>query len=181
MKKLRSLINWMANGPIHIKVLMAVFVGLSALVISIAAAPAPADQQPILFNHQAMIDKGVSCLYCHSGAMRSETAGIPSVEKCMGCHKSIGQDKPEIAKLVEYSNQQKPIDWLRVINLPRFVHFSHQVHVAGAGLNCENCHGDVAHMTVYKQTTNMNMGWCMDCHKKQTNAQELTSCETCHK
>jgi hypothetical protein len=182
MNKLRSLITWMATSPTHIKVLLAVFIGLSVLVISVgASAPPPDQQQPIIFNHKAMVSKGISCLYCHSGAMRSETAGIPSVQKCMGCHKSIARDKPEVAKLIEYWNQQKTISWLRVNTLPRFVHFSHQVHVAGGGLNCENCHGDVGQMTIDKQVNQMNMGWCLDCHKKQTNALQLISCETCHK
>ena len=181
MNKLRSLIAWIANSPIHIKVLVAIFIGLNILVISVGASSPPPVQQPIAFNHKAMVSKGVSCLFCHSGAIHSETAGIPSVQKCMDCHKTVARDKPEVAKLIEDWNQQKTIPWVRVITLPRFVHFSHQVHVAGAGINCENCHGDVGQMTVYQQTFQMNMGWCLDCHKKQPNAQELSSCETCHK
>jgi len=181
MKKLRSLITWMSNSPLHIKILLAIFIGLSVVIISVGAGTPPPDQQPIGFNHKAMVSKGVSCLYCHSGAMRSETAGIPSEQKCMGCHKSIARDKPEVAKLIGYWNHQEAIPWIRVNTLPRFVHYSHQVHVAGAGLNCENCHGDVGQMSVDKPVVQMNMGWCLDCHKKQSNAQQLNSCETCHK
>src|SRR3990170_1145867 len=46
--------------------------------------------QPIFFSH--VIHTGsyqIACQYCHAGARRSSNAGIPSVEKCMGCHKIV--------------------------------------------------------------------------------------------
>src|SRR5512145_1508080 len=46
--------------------------------------------QPIFFSH--VIHAGafkIDCQYCHTGARRSAAAGIPSVERCMGCHKIV--------------------------------------------------------------------------------------------
>jgi hypothetical protein len=180
MKIFHSLIIRFRESSIYLKIILAVFLGALILGISLGASSSPPKQQPISFDHKSMVSKGVSCLFCHSGAMRSETAGIPSLQKCMGCHKTNDKNNPEIAKLIDYSNQQKPIEWVRINTLPRFVHFSHEVHVAGGGINCENCHGDVGQMTVYQQVNRINMGWCLDCHKKQPNAQALYSCETCH-
>ena len=181
MKKFRSLITWMANKPIYLQILSVLFVGLVILVISVGANKTPPTQQPIAFNHKVMVDTGMSCLFCHSGAIRSETAMIPSTELCMGCHKTNDKSDPEIAKLINYWNQQKPIPWVRMNTLPRFVNFSHQVHVVAGALNCENCHGNVGQMTVYKPLYTFTMGTCLACHNKQPNAQQLNSCETCHK
>ena len=150
-------------------------VGLFFFGPRILAAPA----QPLAFNHQLMVGVGISCIFCHSTALRAPAAGIPSVEKCMGCHKTIATDRPEVQKLAAYWEQQKPIPWSRVNQLPRFVYFSHQVHLH-AGFNCERCHGDVAHMTVARPAVTMDMGWCLSCHEQQTNAEQLKDCVVCH-
>ena len=165
--------------------------GLALLVILVAlgniifvwvnkaqAAPPPS---PIAFNHQVMVQAGVNCLFCHSGAMKSPVAGIPTVQKCMGCHNVIAPTAPEIQKVAGYWQRQEPIPWPKINNLPRFVYFSHEPHVAGAGLNCERCHGDVGHMALDVPVVKMNMGWCLDCHNQQPNAAQLRDCVVCHK
>lgn len=138
-----------------------------------------APQQPIAFNHEIMVQAGIPCLFCHTEAMRSPVAGMPSVEKCMGCHKVIATNSPEIKKVAGYWERQEPIPWVRVNRLPRFVYFSHQVHLA-TGLNCERCHGDVGHMTVARPAVDMTMGWCLSCHEQQPNAPQLKDCVVCH-
>ena len=163
-------------------VLIVLIVAGIVLVSTTQAQAAP--QQPIAFSHQVMVQSGVTCLYCHSGATRSAAAGIPSVGLCMGCHKVIAADSPEaqiqLQKLTDYWQRQAPVPWVRVMQLPRFVYFSHEAHVVGAGLNCERCHGDVGHMTETHAVVNMTMGWCLACHKQQTNAPQLMDCITCH-
>jgi hypothetical protein len=159
--------------------IIVVVLGIAYLLVTsttVGAAP----QQPIAFNHELMVQSGVPCLYCHSEALKSPVAGIPSVQKCMGCHKVIATDAPEIKKLADYWARQEPIPWVRINQLPRFVYFSHQVHVVAAGLNCERCHGDVGHMTVTQPVVNMTMGWCLSCHRQQPNAQQLIDCTVCH-
>jgi hypothetical protein len=136
--------------------------------------------QPIPFNHQAMVSLGIDCLFCHTEARRSMAAGMPSVAKCMGCHKVVDTDSPAIQQVADYWQKQEPIPWVRVNRLPRFVYFSHQAHVVVGGLNCEQCHGDVAHMAEAVPVVRMNMGWCLKCHEQQANAPQLVDCVVCH-
>jgi hypothetical protein len=158
-----------------------VAIGLAVSYLLLAASTLAAPLQPIAFNHETMVQKGVSCLFCHPNAIKSPVAGMPSVEKCMGCHDVIATDEPEeINKLAGYWERQEPIPWVRVNRLPRFVYFSHQVHIVAGGLNCERCHGDVGHMAEARPVVNMNMGWCLSCHQQQANAQQLIDCVVCH-
>ena len=46
-------------------------------------------EQPIQFNHGLHIGFGVQCLYCHPGAWKVASAGIPTQTKCWGCHQQI--------------------------------------------------------------------------------------------
>ncbi len=141
-----------------------------------------APDQPIAYSHQVHIEAGVQCLFCHSGALRTSQAGIPSVEKCMGCHTVIDNEEPEIRAVAAYAERGEEIPWARVNVQPDFVFFSHQPHVA-AGLSCESCHGDVSQMTVDHPVQRMDMGWCLECHldQPQENVARLADCVTCHK
>jgi len=138
-----------------------------------------AAEQPLAFNHEVMVQLGIGCLFCHTDATRSISAGMPSMEKCMGCHANIDTENPEIQKLTAYWERQEPLQWVRVNELPRFVYFTHQVHIA-ASLNCERCHGDVGHMTVAVPVVEMDMGWCLECHEQQPNKAKLIDCFVCH-
>lgn len=142
------------------------------------AGDAPA--QPIAFSHKLHAgDHQIPCLHCHLHAEHSPSAGVPPVSKCMGCHNNIAKDKPLIVTLTDYWDQQQPIPWVKVHDLPDFVHFSHKRHVK-AGLACNNCHGEVEKMQVLRKVNNLQMGWCIDCHKN--NAVRFgTDCATCHK
>jgi Cytochrome c7 and related cytochrome c len=159
-------------------VVVLVLAGLSLFAVANTQA---APEQPIAFSHESMVQKGIPCEFCHTGVTKSPVAGIPSVAKCIGCHKTNETNSPEIAKLAAFWERQEPIPWARVNQLPRFVYFSHEVHVVDANLNCERCHGDVGHMTVTRPAVNMNMGFCLSCHEQQPNAKQLTDCLTCHK
>lgn len=137
-------------------------------------------EQPIHFSHKIHAgDNAINCQYCHSGVEKSKTAGIPSVNVCMNCHKGItegsqGWMKDEIAKVHEaagfdgsaYTKTPKPIEWVKVHNLPDFVFFSHQQHVKVGKQECATCHGDVANMHTVEQAQPLTMGWCVDCHRK---------------
>ncbi len=159
--------------------LVVLFVLLAAGYVFVRPRLFAAPAQPIAFNHQVMVQTGVTCLYCHTDAMRSASPGIPSVAKCMGCHKTIANTAPVIQQVAAYWDRQEPIPWVRVSQLPRFVYFSHQVHV-NAGLNCERCHGDVGHMAVAQPVVTMDMGWCLSCHEQQANVEQLKDCVVCH-
>jgi Cytochrome c7 and related cytochrome c len=155
---------------------------LTAGAVFLSASAAPAGPvQPIAFNHQVMVQAGVQCLYCHNDALRSPSPGMPSVGLCMGCHKTIAADRPSIKQLAGYYDRGEAIPWARVNYLPRFVYYSHQVHLTVGGLNCETCHGDVGNMKVVEPAHRMSMGWCLECHSKQPNAPQLRDCVICHR
>jgi len=81
----------------------------------------------------------------------------------------------------------KPIEWIRVHDLPDFVYFPHRNHV-NAGVACQQCHGNVAAMEKIVQVSDLTMGWCVNCHRNVNNGRiaELkgrfasTNCVVCH-
>jgi hypothetical protein len=157
-----------------------VVVVVVVLLLIVSAASGASNDQPIAFRHDIHAANGIRCQFCHTGVYTSTVAGIPSVQKCMGCHAYIATDKPEIVKLAKYWEDQKPIPWVRVNQQPSYVYFSHQNHIAG-GVTCGACHGDVASMTVAKSVVNINMGFCLDCHLEQPNKDALRDCSACHR
>ena len=161
-------------------------VGLAILTFAVwgIALTQTAPPQPIEFPHRLHVGLGVQCLFCHPGATRGPSPGIPTQTKCWGCHQQIAVRGTELPKLAKFVEDNRPIPWVPVAQVPDFVHFQHRPHVA-AGLNCENCHGDVSKMTVYENPQLMNMGWCLTCHRARAKddpemLMKLTDCSTCH-
>jgi hypothetical protein len=165
------------------------FAGLAGAVIPLIAGVAflynlPLDLrdrapvQPIAFSHKKHAgDNGIPCLYCHRHAPKSRIAGVPAVSDCRACHLFISADAPEIRKLMDHWEKKEPIPWVRVYAVPDHVYFPHMMHIR-AGLVCTACHGDVAAMERIKRSNKLNMGWCMDCHRKK---KASIDCWTCHK
>jgi cytochrome c2 len=60
----------------------------------------------------------------------------------------------------------RPIEWVRIHNLPDHVYFNHAQHVSVGKIKCETCHGEVAEMEVVKQHSPLSMGWCINCHRQ---------------
>ena len=149
--------------------------------------------QPIHYSHRIHAgENGIDCKYCHSSARVSKHSGIPSLNICMNCHKSIyqvaeetqqkglseyGVDyNAEIKKLYDavgwddtnqkYTGVTKPVKWIRIHNLPDFAYFNHSQHVTVAGVECQTCHGPVEEMEVMYQHAPLTMGWCINCHRE---------------
>lgn len=146
--------------------------------------------QPIHFSHKIHAgDNGIDCKYCHSSARVSKTSGIPSLNVCMNCHKSVyeytGETTAEynkefydgeIKKLYaaagwddanqKYTGVTKPVKWVRIHNLPDFAYFNHSQHVTVAGIECQTCHGPVQEMEIVYQYSPLTMGWCINCHRE---------------
>ncbi len=136
-----------------------------------------APEQPIAFSHKSHAGENeIDCQYCHTYARRSEIAGIPSVSKCMNCHLNLNSDSPEIAKLTEYYDEEKPIEWVRVYDLPDHVWFSHKRHIA-KDVECRTCHMAVETYEVQTRMINYRMKFCLDCHQENDAS---TDCWTCH-
>ncbi len=145
--------------------------------------------QEIHYSHKIHAgDNQIDCKFCHSAARTSKTAGIPSLNVCMNCHKTIDEYTGpvteqytkefydgEIQKLYQavgwdpenmaYTGVQKPVKWTRIHNLPDHVYFNHSQHVTVAGVACQQCHGDVQTMEVVEQHAPLTMGWCINCHR----------------
>ena len=160
-------------------------------------------EQPIKFYHSIHVcENEVDCQYCHSSASKSKHAGIPSTNVCMNCHKGIkngsrwgGEElgkiyaaigfNPENGQYIE-DYEEQPIEWVKVHNLPDHVYFNHSQHVEVAGLQCQNCHGDVQTFKggriapveeinalvddypglIQLSKPTLTMGWCIECHNK---------------
>src|SRR5687767_203620 len=69
--------------------------------------------QPIEFTHQIHVGLGVQCLYCHPGALRGPSPGLPTQTKCWGCHQQMEKTftSERLAVLVEYVESNRPIQW----------------------------------------------------------------------
>ena len=123
--------------------------------------------QPIAFSHKVHAGQyEIDCNYCHTGVNISKSANIPSVNICMNCHNAINTDKPEIQKILTAYEENRPIEWVRVHNLPDLAYFNHSQHVAIGGLECNTCHGPIEEMDVVYQYSELTMGWCINCHRE---------------
>lgn len=127
--------------------------------------------QPIWFSHKVHAGQNqINCLYCHSGAEESRYAGIPANNVCLNCHSQVRQGKitgtVEIDKIYKAVETGKPVEWIKVHNLPDHVFFSHAQHVKAGKLDCVQCHGDLKNVDVVMQVENLSMGWCIECHRK---------------
>jgi len=144
-------------------VLKATLDGLYGVGIQQGYAP----KQPISFSHKLHAGEyKIDCNYCHTGVNRGKSAHIPSANICMNCHGVIKKESPEIQKIYTSIENNQPIEWVRVHNLPDLAYFNHAQHVNVGGVECENCHGDVGKMEVIQQRSSLTMGWCIDCHRK---------------
>ena len=140
--------------------------------------------QPIKYPHDLHAGAmQIKCQYCHSGAYKSKNASIPSLNVCMNCHKVIDRRKDatepstEIAKIYtaigfdpktqKYdSTLARPVQWVRIHNLPDFAYFNHSQHVTVGKIECTTCHGPVQSMKEMYQYSPLTMKWCIQCHKR---------------
>ena len=139
----------------------------------------PAPHQPIPFPHKRHIEKGLTCTdYCHESATKGPVAGLPSVKTCMICHDTIATDRPLVQQVANYQKTGIDIPWERVYGYTHAAHvrFNHAPHLR-ASVDCSTCHGNVAQQTVAGRNVDLNMGFCVNCHR-QKNAPN--DCLTCH-
>jgi len=148
--------------------------------------------QPIYYSHKVHAGTNqISCLYCHGASQDSKHANIPSVNVCMNCHMAIKEyagdpitredgtsvnGTAEIQKIYEYAGWNpsakkydkpgKPIEWIRIHNLPDHVYFNHSQHVKVGKQQCQTCHGNIQEMPEVKQFAELSMGWCINCHRE---------------
>ena len=167
--------------------------------------------QPVPFSHALHAGElGLDCRYCHNTVEYAAVAAIPPTFTCMNCHQRIRPDSRYLLPVRESWATGKPMEWVRVHNLPDFVYFNHSAHVQ-RGVGCVSCHGRIDQMPVVYQHEELSMSWCLDCHrepeahlrppelvtqmdyvatdqlalglalKQQRNIKSRTDCSTCHR
>lgn len=182
------------SNPTIVKLIIIVFLlgGLATYgfvfgVTEIAVQQGYAPEQPIKFSHKIHAGEyKIDCKYCHTTTEKSKQASIPGVNTCMNCHKGVqardkydGEISPEIKKIYaamdydpekpagqQFGSNPKPVKWIRIHNLPDHAVFNHSMHVKGAGIACQKCHGPVQEMAVVEQYSTLQMGWCVNCHRE---------------
>ena len=136
-----------------------------------------APEQPIEFSHRVhVVDDKLDCQLCHAAARRSPFAGIAPVDRCVACHKYVLTPNPEVMKLRRWWESRKAIPWIKVYSLPQFVRFNHEAHLL-AQVGCDVCHGDVGSMDRVRRVRELQMGWCVQCHRDR---RAPVDCLTCH-
>ncbi|MBI5361018.1 MAG: cytochrome c3 family protein [Planctomycetes bacterium] len=158
------------------------YFGISGLVLAGLAVhwktSKASPEQPVKYSHNLHVNTvGLGCTDCHIYTDKSVHAGLPALEICMDCHSSVAIEKPEIRKLLKYSELKEQVPWRRVYQLPDFVYFSHKRHVK-KGVDCSECHGEIKAMDTARKIGSLEMGWCVNCHRKMG---APTDCVTCHK
>jgi hypothetical protein len=122
-------------------------------------------EQPVQFSHQHHSGGiGIECRYCHTSVEVSPSAGIPPTKTCINCHSQIWNQSPYLEPVRASFRDDRPLNWIRVHDLPDFVYFNHSIHVR-KGVGCETCHGRVDRMPLMFQAKSLQMEWCLDCHR----------------
>jgi len=207
------------NTAVRGAIVLGALGGLTALAVPMIYVRSPwargqqnVADQPVEFDHRHHAeDDGIGCKYCHNTVDRAATAGIPSTDKCMGCHSQIWSQSPMLEVVRRSYFSGAPIPWNRVHQLPGYVYFNHSIHVS-KGFGCSTCHGRVDRMAAVYQVATLTMGWCLDCHRnpeqyirpldqttnmawsagdrqlelgraltQELGVRSLTSCTTCHR
>ncbi|MCC6702808.1 MAG: c-type cytochrome [Fluviicola sp.] len=181
-------------GIASLVVVISLIVSLFLSLYSIGVVENYQPSQPIAFPHDIHAGKnGIDCKYCHNSANKSKSAGLPTVNVCMNCHKQISGNTPDQQEKIKaiyeaagwdgtkYTGKTKPIVWNKVHVLPDHVYFNHSQHVEVGGVDCKQCHGDMTKMNETAKVqpvaelnkvegnipltkATLTMGWCIECH-----------------
>ena len=131
-------------------------------------------------SKQASIPSVNTCMNCHK-----------SINKYEGPDKLVREDGTavdgtgEIQKLYAYAGWNettktynpdnnkdgipdgaKPIEWIKIHNLPDHVYFNHSQHIKVGKQQCQTCHGNIQEMPEVYQFSTLSMGWCINCHRE---------------
>lgn len=108
----------------------------------------------VTINEYAGKDK----LYKEDGSEVNGTAEIQKLYKYAGYN-------PAVSKVWDPA-KAKPVEWVKIHNLPDHVYFNHSQHVKAGKVQCQTCHGEIQKMGEVKQFAELSMGWCINCHRE---------------
>lgn len=122
-------------------------------------------EQPVPYSHKLHAgNMGMDCYYCHNTVTKAAHAAVPATETCMNCHTRVKTNSAALAPVRESYATGKPVQWVKIHQLPDYAYFNHSSHVT-VGVSCVSCHGRVDQMVEVQQVKPLNMGWCLDCHR----------------
>ncbi len=121
--------------------------------------------QPVPFSHKHHAgDLGIDCRYCHTTVETSAEAGMPPTHTCMTCHSQIWTNAKMLEPVRESLANDRSLVWQRVIRVPDYVYFRHNIHIA-KGVACVECHGRIDRMPLTYRAKPITMKFCLDCHR----------------
>ncbi|HEX4259512.1 MAG TPA: cytochrome c3 family protein [Acetobacteraceae bacterium] len=122
-------------------------------------------QQPVPFSHKHHAGElGIDCRYCHTTVEIAATAGMPPTWTCMTCHSQVWAGAPMLAPVRQSLADDRPLQWVRVSQLPSYVYFDHSIHIA-KGIGCSSCHGRIDRMQLTYPVHAFSMSFCLNCHR----------------
>lgn len=101
-------------------------------------------------------------LYDYNG---NEVDGTAEIQKLYE-HAGWDPEKKAYKRDKEGNVINKPIEWVKIHNLPDHVYFNHSQHVAVGKVACQRCHGEIQDMDEVFQFSPLSMGWCINCHRE---------------
>jgi hypothetical protein len=176
------------RGPILF--LAGAFAALGAGWLAFPRAIYQTRPQPVDFSHKLHADKaGTKCDDCHALRTDGSFAGVPTLDKCAGCHAApMGDTAAEKQFIEKYVTPQREPEWLVYARQPENVYFSHAPHIKRGNLKCERCHGGQGASTTLRPHQQdrisgysrglLSMDDCIACHREQ---HRENSCLDCHK
>jgi hypothetical protein len=145
--------------PVYLTAL--VWYGFSPKTTDVGYQP----KQPVPYSHALHAGElGIDCRYCHNTVDKAAHASTPATETCMNCHARIRKQSALLAPIRQSFETGKPVEWVKVHDLPDYVYFDHSAHVT-RGVGCVSCHGRIDQMAEVHQQEPLSMGWCLDCHR----------------
>ena len=131
-------------------------------------------------SKQAGIPSVNTCMNCHKAVaeytgklalQRADGTPVNGTEEIKKLYAYAGWN-PETKSYNPDNNKDgipdgaKPIEWVKIHNLPDHVYFNHSQHVTVGKQQCQSCHGNIQEMPEVKQFSDLSMGWCVNCHRQ---------------
>ncbi len=130
-------------------------------------------------SRHALIPSVNTCMNCHkqiseyTGAethplFTMEGKKVDGTAEIQKLYKYAGWDpiKKQYNKNDKGEILAKPIEWVKIHNLPDHVYFNHSLHVVSGKVQCQQCHGSIEEMDEVYQYSELSMGWCINCHRE---------------
>lgn len=148
-------------GTVPVYLVFLIWYGASPKTTDVGYMP----EQPVPYSHALHAGElGIDCRYCHNTVEQAGVAAVPPTETCMNCHQRVRTKSAKLEPVRESWETGKPVEWVKVHDLPDYAYFNHSAHVT-RGVGCVTCHGRIDQMVEVSQHAPLSMGWCLECHR----------------